>query len=96
MSLSKALRSLVIGTEFTPTWHSEANCLGADQDLFFPAKGGYGGEKYREVREICDPCPVRGECLDHAVDFPELFGIWAGTTDRERRAIRRRRLQEAS
>lgn len=37
-------------------------------------------------------CPVRNECLDYALTAEHgLYGMWGGTTPKERRVIRRRR-----
>lgn len=66
-----------------PAWHQEAACRGADPDLFFPERG----QSVAPARELCDRCPVRAECLD--VGLGERFGIWGGTSERERRHLRR-------
>ena len=36
-------------------------------------------------------CPVRTECLADALDNRVEFGVWGGMTERERRALLRRR-----
>jgi len=36
-------------------------------------------------------CPVQVECLDHAVNEPETFGMWGGFTEQELFGIRTRR-----
>lgn len=36
-------------------------------------------------------CPVRAECLAEALDNRIDFGVWGGMTERERRALLRRR-----
>lgn len=38
---------------------------------------------------VCAACPVREECLAHALDTNERFGIWGGTTEKERRELAR-------
>jgi WhiB family redox-sensing transcriptional regulator len=38
---------------------------------------------------ICGICPVRAECLDHALDTNERFGVWGGTTEKGRRKLSR-------
>jgi hypothetical protein len=42
------------------------------------------------VEAICEVCPVRQECLEAALADPVLVGLWGGTTDAERRELRRR------
>lgn len=70
------------------TWHEAAACRGINPDLFFPQRGA----STREAKEVCRGCVVRGECLEYALTPPtEKFGIWGGTSERERRALRRRR-----
>jgi WhiB family transcriptional regulator, redox-sensing transcriptional regulator len=68
-------------------WQDHANCLGLDADLFFPERG----ESCAEAKAVCAGCSVRRECLEYALANNEQFGIWGGTSYRERRAIRRRR-----
>jgi WhiB family redox-sensing transcriptional regulator len=36
-------------------------------------------------------CPVRTECLADSLDNRVEFGVWGGMTERERRALLRRR-----
>ena len=66
-------------------WASEARCLNADPDVFFPEKGG----STREAKRICSECPVRVECLEYALEEDERFGIWGGMSERERRKLKR-------
>ncbi|MGL4745898.1 MAG: WhiB family transcriptional regulator, partial [Dermatophilaceae bacterium] len=40
---------------------------------------------------ICRGCPVVAECLADALDNRTEFGVWGGMTERERRALLRRR-----
>jgi WhiB family redox-sensing transcriptional regulator len=49
------------------------------------------GARQREARAFCRTCPVRMECLAHALDQRIEFGVWGGTTERERRALLRSR-----
>ncbi len=66
-------------------WMLDAKCLDADPEAFFPEKGG----STREAKRICAACPVRDECLEHALSNEERFGIWGGYSERERRRMRR-------
>lgn len=66
-------------------WVLEAKCLDADPEAFFPEKGG----STREAKRICAACPVRNECLEHALVNDERFGIWGGLSERERRRMKR-------
>ncbi len=49
-----------------------------------------GAEQHR-ARSVCVGCPVRTECLAEALDNRLEWGVWGGLTERERRAVLRRR-----
>lgn len=71
-------------------WQREAACrglgLGESQTIFFPSRG----ESVEDARAICEGCPVAAECLDFALEH-HCIGVWGGTTERQRRQLRRRR-----
>jgi WhiB family redox-sensing transcriptional regulator len=69
----------------TAAWMARAQCRGEDPVVFFPNLGMTGAK----ARAICSICPVRRPCLEHALADAELVGVWAGTTERERRGMRR-------
>ncbi|WP_337993964.1 WhiB family transcriptional regulator [Actinomycetospora lutea] len=77
-------------------WQARAACRDVDPELFFPASQDYTASP--NVRaliaagEVCGRCPVRRECLTYAVDSGQTFGIWAGRSPVELRAIRRARM----
>lgn len=75
----------VLTPEVDRSWMDEAECRGADPRLFFPARG----ESIDPARSVCRACPVAVECLEHAIDQGERFGVWGGASERERRRIRR-------
>lgn len=67
-------------------WTSLAACRGSEPDeLFVP------GAAQNRAKAVCLGCPVRTECLADALDNRTEFGIWGGMTERERRALLRRR-----
>jgi len=65
-------------------WKSAGACRDHPELNWFPERG----EPIRAQRAVCAACPVRAECLDAAIDGHE-YGVWAGTSGRERRVIRR-------
>ncbi len=67
-------------------WAAYGACRTADPDLFFPATEMEAAHALR----ICATCPVQEECLDYALMARERYGIWGGTTERERRRLLRR------
>ena len=67
-------------------WRAAARCRTADAEGLFVT-----GARQREARGFCRTCPVRTECLAHALDQRIEFGVWGGMTERERRALLRSR-----
>ncbi len=73
----------------SPPWMADAACAGTNTELFFP--GFHDLATSNAAKRVCAGCPVRAECLDHAIVNGETRGIWGGTSERERRVIRRRK-----
>lgn len=71
-------------------WVAQARCQDADLDIFFPSVKGSSREA-RAAKQICADCPVQAECLDYALAHGEKYGIWGGTTEKERRRLARDR-----
>lgn len=71
-------------------WRRGAACRGADPELFYPASEmGPGRRQVERAKQVCRRCPVRDQCLAHALNRGELYGVWGGTTAGERRALMR-------
>ncbi|MGH2731307.1 MAG: WhiB family transcriptional regulator [Actinomycetota bacterium] len=68
-------------------WQVNARCTEVDPEIFFPERGGSS----RAARAVCADCTVRLECLEYALNNKEQFGIWGGTSERERRRLRKER-----
>ena len=66
-------------------WTARAACRGVGADVFFTEPG----EATRPAKAVCAECPVREECLDYALRNGERHGVWGGTSERERRWMRR-------
>lgn len=84
-----------------PDWHAAALCAmpSASQvitiDTWFFGTDDVGGTRpslppqaVEKAREICYVCPSRVDCLLWALQGDERFGIWAGTTGRQRTNMR--------
>ena len=67
-------------------WASQAVCKQSAPDELFVR----GAEQHR-AKLVCGGCPVRTECLAEALDNQIEWGVWGGMTERERRALLRRR-----
>ncbi len=77
--------ALVPSAENPVSWRGQAECIGVNPVLFYPERG----ESYKEAKAVCMVCVVRGECLEEALAAEEVFGIWGGTSERQRRIMRR-------
>jgi WhiB family redox-sensing transcriptional regulator len=77
------------------TWRRDAICRDTDPNLFFPVgTTGFALMQIDRARQVCDECPVRVDCLDYALETNQDSGIWGGTTEDERRVLRRRYVAE--
>lgn len=63
-------------------WQAQARCRGIDPEVFFDP------ELWPQARRVCRQCPVRADCLTHAIAAQECRGIWGGLTPAERRRHR--------
>ncbi|MDQ6649943.1 MAG: WhiB family transcriptional regulator [Actinomycetota bacterium] len=70
----------------TYDWSATAACRSTDPDELFVQ-----GAAQNRAKIVCQGCPVRIECLADALDNRVEFGVWGGMTERERRALLRRR-----
>lgn len=70
----------------TEPWKAQGNCVGAPTRRFFPERG----EPVRFAKEACRSCVVKDACFQYAMDNDIQHGIWGGTSERERKSIRRR------
>jgi len=78
--------------ESDTSWRLQASCRDSDPDLYFPiGTTGPAIEQIANAKSICRQCEVQGSCLDFALSTNQDHGIWGGTTEQERRQIRRRR-----
>jgi WhiB family transcriptional regulator, redox-sensing transcriptional regulator len=71
---------------WTEDWTLRAACLEEVPDALFVS-----GAAQHKAKTVCRACPVRTECLADALDNNVEFGVWGGLTERERRALLRRR-----
>lgn len=70
-------------------WQIHALCRGNHAHLFFPPSHFERKEdrERREVRAvaICNVCPVKQDCREYSLKVGEVYGIWGGMTELERR-----------
>lgn len=73
-------------------WMQQGVCSSADPEAWFPTTGMSAAP----AKQVCNgrrgvpPCPVRERCLAWALEKDEGFGVWGGTSERERRKLKRK------
>lgn len=67
------------------TWMEQAACREADPTIFDPDVTADD----TDAKLYCFDCPVRDDCLQHALVRNEV-GIWGGTNDARRKSLRRK------
>lgn len=75
----------------TEGWEDEARCRTVDAPLFF-GPNRFEPKHERLAREaaakaICASCPVIVPCRSHALTEGEMYGVWGGLGEADRRAI---------
>jgi WhiB family transcriptional regulator, redox-sensing transcriptional regulator len=73
-------------TVWVVDWAAQGACRTGDPDTLFVQ-----GAEQNRAKAVCMGCPVRTECLADALDNRVEFGVWGGMTERERRALLKRR-----
>ncbi|MFJ1735182.1 WhiB family transcriptional regulator [Streptomyces sp. NPDC088254] len=72
-------------------WRQHAECRREDPDLFFPiGTTGPALLQTEQAKAVCRRCPVREPCLEWAMETDQTLGVWGGTSENERRALKRR------
>lgn len=73
----------------TDEWKLLARCRDMDPAIFYPpiTHKVYSAPK-KEAARACAECSVRDACWDYAMRH-EDYGYWAGTSDVERRQLRK-------
>jgi WhiB family redox-sensing transcriptional regulator len=70
------------------SWRRQALCWGVETAVFFPAEDERLPQRHRRERvakAICAACPVRQPCADYALVHRELYGVWGGLSEADRR-----------
>ena len=83
-SASAGLAEELLGLVASPGWWFAGLCAQTDPEVFFPERGG----SVREAKAVCTGCPVRAQCLEHALAHDERFGVWGGLSEPERRRLK--------
>jgi WhiB family redox-sensing transcriptional regulator len=71
-------------------WRDLAACRDTSPDLFFPVgTTGPAIEQIAQAKAVCGECDVQAACLEFALVTNQDSGVWGGTSEEERRKIRR-------
>jgi WhiB family redox-sensing transcriptional regulator len=58
--------------------------------LFFPiGTTGLALDQIDAAKQVCTECPVMDQCLEFALATNQEAGVWGGTTEDERRRLRK-------
>ena len=72
-------------------WQLRAACRGPQSTVFFPPstfeRKDEKAARESRAKDICRTCPVKGPCLDYALNIKENHGIWGGLSEAERRNL---------
>ena len=64
-------------------WAVFSACREAEPGIFFASTR----DDERAALVVCSTCSVADQCLDFALETRERFGVWGGTTERERKKL---------
>ena len=71
-------------------WRPKAACRDTDPELFFPVGStGPAVDQIASAKRVCNLCDVKEDCLEFAVVTNQESGVWGGTSEEERRMLRK-------
>lgn len=73
-----------------PHWQESALCAETDPALFFPEKG----VNPAPAKSVCARCTVTVEC--GLIGADQLFGVWGGLSQNDRKKLRNRAKRRAA
>lgn len=73
------------------SWQHEARCRNHDAALFF-GPNRFEPKRERLAREakakdVCATCPALVTCREYALANEELYGVWGGLSETDRRSV---------
>ncbi len=77
--------------DFDQSWRIKAACKDlVDTNIFFPVGvTGTAVVQIRQAKGVCNSCEAKSKCLEFALVTNQECGVWGGTTEDERRKLRR-------
>jgi len=71
-------------------WRRQSACRDTDPELFFPVgTTGPAIEQIQSAKTVCRSCEAQAQCLEYALATNQDSGIWGGTSEEERRKLRK-------
>ena len=75
-------------------WRERASCREVDPDLFFPVgTTGIALQQIDHAKQVCRSCESQAACLQFALATNQESGVWGGTSEEERRKLRKQWLK---
>jgi WhiB family transcriptional regulator, redox-sensing transcriptional regulator len=74
----------------TDDWRDVSACRDTSPTLFFPVgTTGPAIEQIEAAKAVCRSCPAQAPCLEFALATNQESGVWGGTSEEERRKLRK-------
>lgn len=70
-----------------PGFDGTQACATMPGDKFFPDSAEQEIQALKEIKVICNACKFQVPCLQYSLENA-VWGIWAGTTEKERKRMR--------
>ena len=71
-------------------WRQMAACRTTEPELFFPVGStGLAVDQIVAAKKVCGNCEALSPCLDFALATNQESGVWGGTSEDERRKLRK-------
>lgn len=78
-------------------WRHYALCRNEDPELFFPVgTSGPAQAQIAAAKAICARCEHTTECLSLALESGQDAGVWGGTSEEERRNLKKNLANKAT
>lgn len=74
----------------TDDWRDASACRDTSPTLFFPVgTTGAALEQIEAAKAVCRRCDAQPRCLEFALATNQESGVWGGTSEEERRKLRK-------
>jgi WhiB family transcriptional regulator, redox-sensing transcriptional regulator len=74
----------------TADWRQHAACRDTSPEMFFPVGStGPAINAIEAAKAVCRACPAQEQCLEFALATNQEAGVWGGTSEDERRRLRK-------